>query len=73
MCTGKGDDAMAQRRMFSRKITESDQFLDTRLEENGKIDFSDCGDYENGLLDGENGMIKELIMKMQKEVIGWHY
>lgn len=28
MCTGKGDDAMAQRRMFSRKITESDQFLD---------------------------------------------
>ena len=25
---GKGDDVMAQRRMFSRKITESDQFLD---------------------------------------------
>lgn len=49
------------------------KFLDTRLEENEKIDFSDYGDYENGLLDGENGMIKELIMKMQKEVIGWHY
>ena len=48
-------------------------FLYTRLEENEKIDFSDYGDYENGLLDGESGMIKELIMKMQKEVIGWHY
>lgn len=49
------------------------KFLDTRLEENEKNDFSDHGDYENGLLDGESGMIKELIMKMQKEVIGWHY
>jgi hypothetical protein len=49
------------------------KFLDTRLEKNEKIDFSDCGDYENGLLDGESEMIKELIMKMQKEVIGWHY
>lgn len=28
MRTGKEGDAMAQRRMFSRKITESDQFLD---------------------------------------------
>ena len=49
------------------------KFLDTRLEENEKIDFSDYGDYENGLLDGERELIKTLIMKMQKEVIGWHY
>jgi uncharacterized protein (UPF0210 family) len=49
------------------------KFLDTKLEENEKNDISGYDDYENGFLDGESEMIKELIMKMQKEVIGWHY
>ena len=48
-------------------------FLYTKLEENERVDFNDSHDYINGLLDGESELIKELIMKMQKEVIGWHY
>lgn len=48
-------------------------FLHTKLEENERVDFNGSDAYINGLLDGESELIKELIMKMQKEVIGWHY
>lgn len=48
-------------------------FLQTKLEENERVDFNGSDNYINGLLDGESELIKELIMKMQKEVIGWHY
>ena len=48
-------------------------FLYTKLEENKRMDLSGYDDYGNGLLDGESELIKELLVKMQKEVIGWHY
>ena len=54
------------------RISEID-FLHTKLEENERVDFNGSDAYINGLLDGESELIKELIMKMQKEVIGWHY
>lgn len=47
--------------------------LDMLLDENKKKDFNGSDDYENGFLDGERELIKILLMKMQKEVIGWHY
>ena len=49
------------------------EFLDTMLEENKERDFNGSDDYGNGFLDGERELIKVLIMKMQKEVISWHY
>ena len=48
-------------------------FLYTKLEENKIMNLSGYDDYENGFSDGESELIKELLMKMQKEVIGWHY
>lgn len=48
-------------------------FLYTKLEENERVDFNGSDAYINGLLDGESELIKELIVKMQKEVISWHY
>ena len=48
-------------------------FLYTKSEENKRMDLSGYDDYENGFSDGESELIKELLMKMQKEVIGWHY
>lgn len=47
-------------------------FLGVKLEENEKKDFNGRYNYEFGFCDGESELIKELLMKMQKEVIGWH-
>ena len=48
-------------------------FLYTKLEENKRMDLSGYDDYGNGFSDGESELIKELLVKMQKEVIDWHY
>lgn len=65
---------MDEMNIQEKKYVELIEFLETKLEENKRMDFfNGSDDYAKGFSDGESELIKELIMKMQKEVIGWHY
>lgn len=64
---------MDEMNIQEKAYVELIDFLHTKLEENERVGFSGYDDYENGFSDGESELIKELIMKMQKEVIGWRY
>lgn len=64
---------MDEMNVQEKAYVELIEFLGTKLDENKRMVFSGYDDYENGFSDGESELIKELLMKMQKEVISWHY